>query len=211
MAGTRNNATTKKGSHAQIAKRDSSLVAGVSYSAAAAKKSRSEEFLKNNERTHQDQMEKEDTTNNKTKNHHVVINIVPPSNAQCAAGKHASDTASSSLSCSSSDASGSLRKNNLVRLQNNLLDEDEEEDHVGSSGPTSVDQSGKSLTSKDYIDWRTSKGSIVTIDKEQRGVITFVCENLFSKVKFITSDGELDYIGKQQGCCAVVITVSLNS
>ena len=92
-------------------------------------------------------MEKEDTTNNKTKNHHVVINIVPPSNAQRAAGKHASDTASSSLSCSGSDASGSFRKNNLVRLQNNLLDEDEEED-VGSSHPTSVDQSGKSLTTR---------------------------------------------------------------
>ena len=44
--------------------------------------------------------------------------------------------------------------------------------------------------------WRVVQGSASTYDSDKRIVQDYVKNNLFSKVKFIIDDGELEYTGK---------------
>jgi len=47
-----------------------------------------------------------------------------------------------------------------------------------------------------FVEWRNEQGGIVLLDNEERLVRKFVRDTLFSKVKFITCDSELEYKGE---------------
>ena len=48
----------------------------------------------------------------------------------------------------------------------------------------------------EYVDWRQKQGAITSLDDEKEDVKKFVRKHLFPKLKFITSDTELQYTGK---------------
>jgi hypothetical protein len=56
-----------------------------------------------------------------------------------------------------------------------------------------------------YLGWRNEQGHIVTFNSEERSVRKYARDTLFAKVKFITSDSELDYTGKFMIACLLCI------
>ena len=53
-----------------------------------------------------------------------------------------------------------------------------------------------STPQEEYHHWRAEQGSATTFDNDKRAVHRYVRETLFSKLKFITRDSELDYTGE---------------
>ena len=47
-----------------------------------------------------------------------------------------------------------------------------------------------------YKNWHDKYGGLITVESKKQQVRIYTRENLFKKVKFITADKELDYIGK---------------
>ena len=50
--------------------------------------------------------------------------------------------------------------------------------------------------STNYKNWHDEHGGLITVESKKQQVRIYTRENLFKKVKFITADKELDYIGK---------------
>jgi hypothetical protein len=69
---------------------------------------------------------------------------------------------------------------------------------------SSISQSTRQTTATEnlsqqeaYIKWRNEQGNTTTLEEEKRSVQRYVKETLFSRLKFIRKDQELDYDGKQ--------------
>jgi len=54
---------------------------------------------------------------------------------------------------------------------------------------------------EEYLQMRTEQGGITAFENEKRAVQRFVRETLFAKVKFVTSDVDLEYSGKEKMMC----------
>ena len=66
----------------------------------------------------------------------------------------------------------------------------------GDDKDTGNVDSVKKMRQEDFLEWRKNEGLMVTFVNEERNVRKYVRDTLFSKLKFITSDSMLDYIGK---------------
>lgn len=60
----------------------------------------------------------------------------------------------------------------------------------------------------EYSQWRIDLGSTTTYDNEKRAVQRYVRETLFSKLKFIRSDHELEHSGKFKGTCVIGFAIT---
>jgi len=83
-----------------------------------------------------------------------------------------------------------------------LTHEDHENAQLGQLGNN---KSGGSVTDNrskqdKYTKWLMDQDGMIQVDQLKRQVQTYVRETLFTKVKFITDDSELEYVGKQHLC-----------
>lgn len=67
--------------------------------------------------------------------------------------------------------------------------------HDGMITPATNSTLTKTLQ-ESFIDWRAGQGGTVAFDSERRAVQRFVRETLFSNLKFLRSENELEYNGK---------------
>ena len=89
-----------------------------------------------------------------------------------------------------------------------LTHEDHENAQLGqlgnnkSGGSVTDNRSNSSSVKQDkYTKWLMDQDGMIQVDQLKRQVQTYVRETLFTKVKFITDDSELEYVGKQHDMC----------
>jgi hypothetical protein len=75
----------------------------------------------------------------------------------------------------------------------------EEFNVIMESGMTTPATGGSTLTKTlqdSFVEWRSEQGGTVSFENDKRAVQRYVRETLFSNLKFLRSEGELEYTGK---------------
>ena len=83
--------------------------------------------------------------------------------------------------------------------RSNITNEDEclpNEGIIDSILTPKTMESSITSNSKTYQNWRDEHGGIITLESKKQQVRRYVRDTLFTKVKFITADKELDFSGK---------------
>jgi hypothetical protein len=76
---------------------------------------------------------------------------------------------------------------------------EELDDRMDSGSMTTTATAGSTLTKTlqdSFVEWRLGQGGTVSFENDKRAVQWYVRETLFSNLKFLWSEGELEYTGK---------------